>query len=145
MIRYLVDTSTLSALAPDRGRVDEKLLQFIESHGSELYISSMTVAEIAKGIAKLRRMGAQNRANQLETWLEAIEARYAERILPFDTRAARIAGDMDDRAAAAGRHPGLGDIIIAATAVSTGMTVLAANKRHFESLGVACRDPAAAT
>lgn len=143
MTGYLLDTSTLSALAPDRDRVGERVRAFVEAHASEVYLSSMTVAEITKGVAKLRRTGAQKRADQLATWLDTIENGFGERILPFDTKSARIAGEMDDRATAAGRHPGLGDVIIAATALANGLSVLTANLRHFEALNVACHDPGA--
>jgi len=37
--------------------------------------------------------------------------------------------------------PGFEDIAIAATAAVRGLTVLTANLRHFEPLGVPCLDP----
>jgi predicted nucleic acid-binding protein len=48
---------------------------------------------------------------------------------------------MDDAATARGRHPGLADVIIAATAAVHGLTVLSANGKHFEALDVPSVDP----
>lgn len=101
----------------------------------------MALAEIAKGIAKLRRTGASARADLLADWLDELERSYADRVLAFDGSAARIAGALDDAATARGRHPGLADVIIAATAQAHGLTVLSANGRHFEALEVPCLDP----
>jgi predicted nucleic acid-binding protein len=139
---YLVDTSILSVFAP--GRVDtlpDASAQWFRENGDQLYISSMSVAEVEKGIAKLRRSGATKRADDLATWLDAIEVGYDEHVLPFDRQAARLAGRMDDAITAKGRNPGLADIIIAATAKAHDLTILTANERHFEALEVRCMNP----
>ena len=48
---------------------------------------------------------------------------------------------MSEAAIAIGRHPGLADIIIAATARVHGLTVLTRNLKHFIPLGIDCLDP----
>jgi predicted nucleic acid-binding protein len=139
---YLVDTSILSMFAP--GRVDtlpDASAQWFRENGDQLYISSMSVAEVEKGIAKLRRSGATKRADDLAVWLDAIEAGYDEHVLPFDRQVARLAGRMDDAITAKGRNPGLADIIIAATAKAHDLTILTANERHFEALEVWYMNP----
>ena len=50
---------------------------------------------------------------------------------------------MQDDAIARGRSPGLPDILIAATAVEHGLTILTANTRHFNVLQVANLNPLA--
>ena len=112
----------------------------MEAH-SDRISSTVTAAEICGGIAKMRRTGSHARAASLEDWLELVLHLYADRVLPFDTAAARIAGALTDRARAAGHAPGYADIAIAATAVNRGLTVLTRNLRHFEPLAVAARDP----
>jgi predicted nucleic acid-binding protein len=139
---YLVDTSILSVLAP--GRIDtlpDSSAEWFREEGYQLYISSMSVAEIEKGIAKLRRTGSAKRAADLAMWLDAIEAGYDEHVLPFDRQVARLAGRMDDAVTAKGRNPGLADIIIAATAKAHDLTILTANERHFEALHVRYMNP----
>ena len=142
MSGYLVDTSILSAFAP--GRIDtlpDASAEWFRENGDQLYISSMSVAEIEKGIAKLLRTGSAKRAADLAAWLDAIEAGYAEHVLPFDRQVARLAGRMDDSVTAKGRSPGLADIIIAATAKAHDLTILTANERHFEALDVWYMNP----
>jgi len=63
-----------------------------------LFISTITVAEIADGIAKARREGSRAKAADLTGWLEALLHLYRNRVLPFDVAAARIAGALSDRA-----------------------------------------------
>jgi predicted nucleic acid-binding protein len=61
--------------------------------------------------------------------------------LPVDTRVGRLAGKMADKALAVGKSPGLGDVLIAATAEANEMTVLTVNTRHFAVLEVAHFNP----
>lgn len=142
MSGYLVDTSILSALAPGRAdRLPDDLAAWFVQNGDRLFLSSMSIAEIEKGIAKLRRLGSLKRAEDLGEWLNEIEATYDAKVLPFDRASARLAGQMDDDATARGLHPGLADIIIAATAKARDLAVLTANEKHFEPLGVRHLNP----
>jgi predicted nucleic acid-binding protein len=113
----------------------------MRAHNDQLYVSAVTVAEIEQGIRKLHRAGGVQRADALTRWLDALIERGGDRILPFDTRAGRIAGELSDQAIAAGRHPGFADVAIAATAVANGLVVLTRNGKHFAPLGVELVDP----
>jgi toxin FitB len=99
------------------------------------------VAEVEAGIARLRRIGTGPRADNLREWFDRVVEIYAERILPFDIAAARIAGAVGDSALAAGRHPGFADVAIAAIAKSRELVVATLNRRHFEPLGVEIVNP----
>ena len=66
-------------------------------------MSAVSIAEIEAGIAKLRRQGARRRADDLTAWLDTLLHLYAERVLPFEVRAARIAGGLADRARSKGQ------------------------------------------
>ncbi|HMD64542.1 MAG TPA: hypothetical protein VKF83_11305 [Stellaceae bacterium] len=66
---------------------------------------------------------------------------YADRVLPFDLGAARIAGRLSDAAQADGRHPGFADVAIAAIAKSRELVILTLNLRHFDPLGVDALNP----
>ena len=96
---------------------------------------------MAQGIGKLRRAGGVERADRLDRWLDGLLDLYADRILPLDAQAARLAGQMSDAAIAQGRHPGFADVAIAALAQKAGLLLLTRNLKHFEPLGVACADP----
>ncbi|WP_456714706.1 PIN domain-containing protein [Bradyrhizobium sp. USDA 4353] len=140
---YLVDTNVISAAAPGRP-FPAALVDWMDAQSASLFISVVTVAEIEDGIAKLRREGATRKSADIAAWLETVVHLYADRILPFDIEAARIAGALTDRARGLGHAPGFADIIIAATARRHQLTILSRNLRHFEPLGVAVQDPFAA-
>jgi predicted nucleic acid-binding protein len=137
---YLVDTNVISARAPSRVPLPE-LAAWMDSHSAELFLSTVTIAEIEDGIAKAQREGAIRKARDLTAWLETVLHLYADRILPFDLATARLAGSLSDRARGQGHAPGFADIIIAATAQRHKLTILTRNLRHFEPLGVPVHDP----
>jgi len=110
---WLLDTSVLSAFAPGKPPIPPEIARWFREHSDELYLSTITVAEIEAGIAKLRRTGSASRAGMLNEWFERILTFYADRMLPLDLDAARIAGMLGDEAAAIGRNPGFADVAIA--------------------------------
>ena len=138
---YLVDTNILSIGAPDSREAPAGWIPWMEAHSEALFLSTITVAEVCDGIAKVRRSGAAGRATRLSDWLDLVVHLYGERVLPFDVAAARIAGRMLDQARASGRAPGLADIAIAATAESRELTVLTRNARDFAPLGTRVVNP----
>jgi predicted nucleic acid-binding protein len=66
---------------------------------------------------------------------------YAERVLPFDVAAARIAGRWSDLARSKGQSPGFPDIAIAAIAQAHRLTILTHNLKHFAVFGILTHDP----
>lgn len=139
---YLLDTSVVSALAPGREAfVPAALAEWLQAHHQELFLPAIAVAEMAQGICKLRRAGGTERADRLDRWLDGLLAAYADRILPLDAHAARLAGQLSDAAMAQGCHPGFADVAIAALAQHAGLLLLTCNLKHFQPLGVACADP----
>jgi len=139
---YLLDTSVVSALAPGRDmHVPAHLAPWLTDRAHQLYLPCIAVAELAQGIAKLRRSGGIERAARLQNWLDGLVAGYAGRILPLDAQVAQVLGEMSDAAWAAGRHPGFADVAIAALVQSNRLCLLTRNLKHFEPLGVPCHDP----
>jgi predicted nucleic acid-binding protein len=139
---FILDTSVVSLLAPGRQAIDDTIVRWMRENADRLHLSAVTIAEIEQGIAKLRRAGSKSRADTLETWLDKLIAQGGDRILPFDSKTARIAGKISDRAIAAGKHPGFADVAIAATAQVNDLRLLTRNGKHFVPLGIAFHDPA---
>jgi predicted nucleic acid-binding protein len=138
---WLFDTDVLSALAPGRSTLPQRVAGWVERHSDELYIPMIAVAEVTRGISERRRAGAHQRAQSLSSWLDRIKAAYEDRILPFDLAAADLAGAIDDNARAEGRHPGFPDVAVAAIALSRDLVLLTRNRRHYMPLGVELFDP----
>jgi toxin FitB len=139
--RYLVDTNVISATAPTLAVKRSELMEWMDTHSSALFLSAVTIAEIADGVAKARREGARRKAESLSAWLRALLHLYGDRVLAFDTPTAEIAGALADLARGRGHSPGFADIAIAATARRHGLTILSRNARHFASVDVAVIDP----
>ncbi|MDX8453464.1 type II toxin-antitoxin system VapC family toxin [Mesorhizobium sp. VK9D] len=140
MSGYLIDTSILSALAPGKPPLAKDIASWIEMQGGKqtLFVPVIAITEIEKGICKLARAGATKRAEGLAAWLNETIEDFADQILEVNSDIARRAGQMEEAASAQGKNPGLADILIAATAATNELTVITANIRHFEALGVWC-------
>jgi len=138
---YLVDTDVISAGAPSKAVAAPDLARWMDEQSAQLYLSTITVAEIEDGIAKSRREKARRKRSDLADWLATLLHLYGDRILPFDLAAARIAGALSDVARSRGSAPGFADIAIAATAHCRGLTLLTRNTRHFAPLGLPTVNP----
>ena len=138
---YLVDTNVLSMGAPGHRERSAALAGWLDARSDDLFLSTVTVAEIGDGIAKLRRTGSLVRADRLENWLDVVLHLYDDRVMPFDIPAARFAGLLMDRARATGQAPGFADLAIAATASVHDLAVLTRNVRHFAPLDIPAINP----
>jgi toxin FitB len=138
---HLVDTNVISAAAPSKRGAPVALATWMDDNSADLFMSAVSIAEIEAGIAELRRQGARRKAHDLTAWLDTLLHLYAERVLPFDVRTARIAGGLSDLARSKGHAPGFVDVAIAATAKLRGFTILTRNARHFEPLDVPFLNP----
>ncbi len=133
---YLIDTDILSALRkPDR---NPRTVGWISAQrAADLYLSVVTVGEIERGIARQRNRDPECAAG-LGAWLDNLLRLYAERILPVDTTVARRWGRLTRE-----HGHGSADLLIAATALEHGLTVVTRNARHFVPTGVPVLDPSA--
>ena len=139
MTRYLVDTNVLSAIAPTAAVRRPELVEWMDSHSPDLFLSAITIAEIADG--KARREGTKRKASDLSAWLRIVLHLYGDHVLSFDSPTAEIAGALADLACGRGHAPGFADIAIAATARRHDLTILSRNERHFAPMDVVVVDP----
>ena len=131
---FLVDTDVLSALR--RRERHPAIVRWVEGQRTtDLHISVMTVREIERGITQQQRHNPAF-ARDLAVWLDRVLAWYGDRILPVDAATARRWGQLS---AALGNDSA--DLLIAATALEHGLTVVTRNVRHFEPTGVSVLDP----
>jgi toxin FitB len=103
-----------------------------------LFVSVLSVGEIAKGIALLK--DSKNKRG-LQAWLQALERHYADRILPIDLETSHIWGELTAAAQKAGKIIPAGDGLIAATARRHGLHVMTRNTEHFEPAGALLLNP----
>jgi predicted nucleic acid-binding protein len=99
----------------------------------DLFVSVLSVGEIAKGIALLKE--SKNKRN-LEAWLQGLERHYADRVLPVDLETSHIWGELTAAAQKTGKTVPASDGLIAATARRHGLHVMTRNTEHFGPTGV---------
>jgi predicted nucleic acid-binding protein len=131
---WLLDTMVVSELR--KKTPDAAVISWLTTVPQErLYLSVATLSEIQRGIAQ---QGSKDNlfAARLQRWLDTLKKNYADRILPITPE---IACQWGELTAAAG-HDGV-DVIIAATAMQHGLTVVTRNERHFRPFGVAVHNP----
>jgi len=131
---FLIDTVTLSELRR-RQRDPVVVAWFERQRTSDLFLSVISIGEIERGIAR-QRATDPGFARSLAAWLDHVLALYSERILPFDLQTARRWGALS---AVLGNDSA--DLMIAATALEHGLTVVTRNVSDFEPSGVAVLDP----
>lgn len=107
--------------------------------GGDLYITSVTEAEIRYGILLLSK--GKRQAALMEFAQEVLERRFGARNLPFDSDAAKRYALIASSQRLAGMTVSVPDAQIAAIAGSRGFTVATRNARHFTHSGVPIVDP----
>ena len=131
---FLVDTDVVSALRrPERNPAPARWLE--AQQPSSVYLSVMTTGEIERGIARQRRQNPSF-ARDLAQWYEKILLSFADRILPVDVAVASRWGRLS---ASIGNESV--DLLIAATALEHGLTVVTRNVGDFEPTGVWVLNP----
>ena len=135
---YLVDTNVLSELR--RSRRDSNVIAWLAGIPVDgLHLSVITVGEITKGIAKVRRARSAKAAadaDALQSWLEGLLSDYSQRILPVTVPIATRWGRLCD---AFPQFPT--DMLIAATALEHDLTVATRNVDHFRPARVRVVNP----
>ena len=135
---FLLDSNVVSELLrPSPEPVVEDWVG--DRRATDLYFSAISEAELRYGVAILP---AGRRQTALASAIEAIlREDFVDRILPFDSDAAREYADIAAARRAAGRHFAPADCQIAAIARSRGMAVATRNVRDFEDIEVEVVDP----
>ena len=102
-----------------------------EQADEDLFISSLTVAEIRRGI--LGEASGKKR-RELERWFsgpEGPQALFAGRVLPFDEKAGLVWARLMAEGTATGQPRSPLDMIIAAVAEANDCVVVTENERDF--------------
>ena len=110
-----------------------------ERDAASMYLTAVSEAELRFGVAILP---AGRRRTTLEAAMRRwLEIGFRDRILPFDSAAARAYAEIAADRREAGRPIGEADCQIAAIARSCGASLVTRNVRDFETTGVDVVDP----
>lgn len=132
---FLLDTNVVSETRKS-SRMNGGLRRWLSSvDAGELYISALVLGEIRLGIERLRRRDRRH-AEELEVWISALRSNYAEKVLAVDAQAAEEWGRMNLPDPISTR-----DGLMAATALTRGMTFVTRNTTDVERTGVKLLNP----
>lgn len=134
----LLDTNVVSEVMTPSPSV--QVLDWLDSQrSSDLYLSTVTIAEIGFGLAVLpagkRRQDLQHRFERFVT------QGFEQRILSFDAMAARLYGEVMGHRRALGRPLSSLDGQIASIALAQQQAIATRNVRDFEDCGLEVIDP----
>jgi predicted nucleic acid-binding protein len=131
--RFLLDTNIISNAT--KPAPSESLVAWMARQSDEdLFISSLTVAEIHRGILE-KPTGKKRRG--LEHWFfgpEGPQTLFAGRVLSFDEKSALIWARLMTDGRAKGRPRNPLDMIIAAVAEANGCVIVTENEKDFDRL-----------
>ena len=131
---YILDTNVISAVRrPDRAPQVAAWLQ--GKPEAALFLSVVTLGEIERGIRAQERQNPVFAAD-LRSWVDRTVRLFSDRLLAFGAEEARIWGRLTQDIG----HGGA-DLMIAATALARGATVVTGNVEDFRSTGVALENP----
>ena len=135
MTRYLLDTNIISNVV--KPQPSDSLLSWMSMQRDEdLFIASLTVGEIRRGILEKPR---GKKRDILDLWFsgpDGPQALFAGRILSFDDKAGFVWAQLMAEGKAAGKPRSALDVIIAAVAVANDCVVVTDNEKDFPGIKV---------
>ena len=132
---FLLDTNVLSELRKGL-KADANVRRWAAAQiGQRHFVSVISLGEIRKGIERLRPKDPPQ-AEILERWLGTLKRDFAHDILPFTDEMADCWGHIT-----AGTPLSVSDSLIAATALTHGLTVATRNVADFLPCGVPVVNP----
>ncbi len=138
-MNYLIDTCVLSECVkktPDLLVAEWFNLQQPE----QLFLSSLTLAEIKKGLYKIK-FTQPERFQKLEQWLITVEIKFLHRVLPITDDILDKWAEISANAELQGQTLAVMDSLIAATAHHHQLTVVTRNINDFKSTPVKLINP----
>lgn len=135
---WLLDTNILSELR--KPRPEPKVEAFIASQPlDQLYISVVTLAEIRFGI---ERVGDANRRAELGTWLtNNVRPMFDQRVLPITEEVMLTWRLLVEEGRKTGHTFSQPDLIIAATAIHHGFTIITRDRKDYDKARVSVINP----
>jgi toxin FitB len=134
----LLDTDVVSGVM--KPRPPEALIAWLDSRtSSDLFLSTVTVAEIGYGLSVLPT--GRRRRDLTQRFEIFLERAFDQRILSFDLPAAHLYADLMARRRELGRPMSAFDGQIAAIARAHGFAVATRNVRDFEECGLEILNP----
>lgn len=131
-----MDTNVFSELA--KTKPNAQVIAWLRDHESELYLSTITIGELRRGIENLP---AGKRKTALQSWFTALCKRMEGRILSFNISTAHVWGQLVAKWEKKGTTVSSLDSQLAATAHRHNLTMVTRNVSDFQNTGVKVSNP----
>ena len=137
-MKYLLDTCVISELVAKQP--NPEVVAFVDSLDSDdIYLSVITIGEIAKCIEKLPK---SKRRQELHTWLrEDLLVRFDRKIILLDTDVLLEWGILTARLESTGKALPAMDSLIAAIVLVHKLALVTRNVADFEGTGIEIVNP----
>ena len=137
-MNYLLDTCVISELI--KPKPSSKLIKWLRSCQEEsLFLSSLTIGEIQKGISKLPD---SRKRKKLQIWLDSeLTQRFDKRIIGIDFKVAQKWGEIQASSEIAGVKMPVIDSLIASIGLLYDMTVVTRKTGDMQKSGVRLFNP----
>lgn len=134
-MKFLLDTNVVSELRKGSRANAGVATWFSQVTDDQLCTSVLVLGELRRGVEALKRRDSVGAA-ALDQWLERFTEQFADRVLPIDRDAALRWGCLN----IPDPIPTV-DGLLAATALTRGLTLVTRNVRDVERTGVALMNP----
>ena len=137
-MNYLMDTCVISEII--KPKPSSKVIKWLRSCQDEnLFLSSLTIGEIQKGISKLPD---SRKRNKLQKWMDTeLIRRFDKRVLVIDIKVAQKWGEIQASSEITGTKMPVIDSFIAATGLVYDMTVVTRDTSGMEKSGARLFNP----
>ena len=137
-MNYLMDTCVISEII--KPKPSSKVIKWLRSCQDEnLFLSSLTIGEIQKGISKLPD---SRKRNKLQEWMDTeLIQRFDKRVLVIDIKVAQKWGEIQASSEITGSKMPVTDSFIAATGLVYDMTVVTRDTSGREKSGARLFNP----
>ncbi|MBP9788799.1 MAG: type II toxin-antitoxin system VapC family toxin [Acinetobacter sp.] len=138
-MKYLIDTCVMSECIKKspNSHIEN---WFNQQQPENLFLSSLTIAEIKSGIYKIR-MSQPKRSNELKHWLNKIEIDFSTRILPITDEVLNQWAEITADTQLQGKKMQVMDSLIAATAYTHKLILVTRNVDDFKAAPIEILNP----
>ncbi|MEP7000351.1 MAG: PIN domain-containing protein [bacterium] len=133
-MKYLVDANVLSE--PTKPAPNADVVAWLRRNEREIAVDAIILGEVRFGILLLPK---GRRRTKLERWFD--EGVQRLQCVPFEAETGRRWAELLAVLRKSGRAMPVKDSLIAATALTHGLTIATRNRGDFENAGVAMVDP----